>query len=111
MALERKNIDIVRDEDWPFGTCLWEDDEGKLLGDDDGRFLSLDGYVGDIHIEIKMRKAAQYWMGEEFSGKPRWLFGARKVTDSEHDDQMERLLDGKIPDWEEDVRLGSKGEK
>jgi hypothetical protein len=70
--------------------------DGSYFGAD-GKYLSLEGVMGDSRVEHKMRKAAYYWIGEEI-GKPAWISGARKVTDMEYDDQNERFLDGKIPD-------------
>lgn len=84
------------------GVCLWEID-GKYLSDGDGGFLSLEGVIGDRRVEEKMRKAARYWTGIEV-GQPKWLPGARKISDDEYDDQKERLLDGKIPDVVDEVR-------
>jgi hypothetical protein len=89
-----------------YGVCVWEVD-GAYLSDGDG-FLSLEGVIGDHRIEEKMREAAHYWLGVK-EGRPKWLPGARKITQDEFDDQNARLLDGKIPDPVEAMRLASKG--
>jgi hypothetical protein len=78
-----------------YGVCVWDVD-GQLLSDGDG-YLSLEGVMGDYRIEARMREAAHYWLGEAI-GEPRWISGARKITQSEYEDQMERLKAGKIPD-------------
>jgi len=97
MGRNLKNAQVVVEDD--FGVCVWQMPDGAFLGDDEGRFLSLQGALYDPLIEIKMRKAAKYYLGEEAElGGPFWLPGSRQVTDNEAEDQMDRLLEGKIPD-------------
>lgn len=97
MGKKLKNAQVVVEDD--FGVCVWRMPDGAYLGDGEGRFLSLQGKLHDPIIEIKMSKAAQYYLGEEAKlGGPLWLPGSRQVTDNEADDQMERLLNGRIPD-------------
>lgn len=97
MGKKLKNAQVVVEDDW--GVCLWRMPDGAFLGDDEGRFLSAQGALYDWMIESKMRKAAVSYLGEEArSGKPFWMPGSRKVSDSEAEDQMERLLEGRIPD-------------
>ncbi len=97
MGKRLKNATVVQEDD--FGVCLWRMPDGEYLGDGDGNFLSLQGRVYDVVVQEKMRKAAVHYMGEEASeGSFEWVAGARQISDSEHDDQMDRLLDGKIPD-------------
>jgi len=79
-----------------YGVCLWQMPDGSYFGAD-GKYLSLEGVMGDSRVEFKMRQSAYYWLGEEI-GKPVWISGARKVTDDEYDDQSARLRDGLIPD-------------
>lgn len=92
---------IIPESAW--GVCLWETEEG-YISSEHGVYLSMEGWMGDKKVEDKMKAAAQYWYGDN-DGRPHWISGARKVTHSEHDDQMERLIDGKIPDPYEAVRL------
>lgn len=87
-----------------YGVCVWEDNEGRILADKDNNYLSMEGMVNDPRVEIKMRDAARYWMGSEFEGQPKWIYDARKISDGEYEDQMARLLDGKIPDPIDEVR-------
>lgn len=52
-----------------------------------------------------MQQAAIYWLGEVAkTGKPRWMAGARQVTEGELDEQNERLLEGYIPDEVDSAR-------
>lgn len=81
--------------------CLWEDGQGKLIGLPTGEFLCAESFEkGDPEVERKMRDAARHYGIDD--GKPVWQRG-RKVTEMEADDQMERMLDGKIPDEQEEV--------
>lgn len=81
------------------GVCVWQMPDGSVFGDDDGNILSLEGEVYDPVVEIKMRKAAIYWGGEEAkAGRSKWLRGTRKISDEEYELQNERLLEGHIPD-------------
>jgi phage portal protein BeeE len=90
-----------------FGVCVWEieDDTSKYLSDDEQNYLSLEGKLGDLEVEKKMRKAAEHYLGDKVNeGRPVWLPGYRKISDMEHDDQMARFLEGKIPDEVDVVR-------
>jgi hypothetical protein len=97
MAMRLKRATPVIEDD--FGVCLWRMPDGALLGDEEGRFLSMSGKLDDPVVESKMKKSAVYWLGDEaLLGEPIWLPGSRQISDGEADDQMENLLDGKAPD-------------
>lgn len=83
-----------------FGVCIWIMPDGKPLSDGDG-VLSAEGFVGDEKIEARVREAAKYWTGSD-AGQISWVQGARKVTNSEREDQAARLADGLTPDPYED---------
>lgn len=84
-----------------FGVCIWMMPDGFPLSDGDG-VLSAEGLVGDKNVEKRVAEAAKYWTGHT-DGHVYWLQGARKVTQSEKEDQQERLSAGLIPDPIEDV--------
>lgn len=87
---------IIEDD---FGVCLWRMPDGAVLGDEEGRFLSMTGMLDDPIVEAKMKKSAVYWIGDEaLLGEPFWVPGSRQISDSEADDQMENLMSGKVPD-------------
>lgn len=97
MGKRLKNAQVIIEDS--IGVCLWRMPDGTYLGDDDGHFLSATGYLDDIIIEGKMRDAARSYIGEEaLLGEPIWMSGSRQISDSEADDEMERFLDGRIPD-------------
>jgi len=84
-----------------FGVCIWIMPDGLPLSDGDG-VLSAEGMMHDPGVEKRVAEAAKYWTGKE-DGHIAWVPGARKVTNSEHDDQRERLLNGLTPDPYEDT--------
>ena len=84
-----------------YGVCVWIMPDGQPLSDGDG-VLCAEGYVGDEKIEKMVAEAARYWTQSE-EGYAAWVGGARKVSSDERDDQVERLVQGYIPDPYEDV--------
>lgn len=80
--------------------CLWATAENKVIADAGGNYMCAESFQEfDPVVESKMRAAAEN-MGYP-GGRPIWKPG-RKVTDMESDDQMERLVDGKIGDPKEE---------
>ena len=84
-----------------FGVCAWMLPTGELLMDADRNILCGEGFVGNPVIERQVAEAATYWSNSA-GGKVHWIEGAHKITDNEQEDQMERLLNGGIPDPMED---------
>lgn len=80
-----------------FGVCYWEKDNGELIYDADMNLLCAQGIVGDKRVEKAVTEAAVYWTGSSL-GSIRWYRGARKVSHSELEDQMDRLLSGYVGD-------------
>lgn len=96
------------------GVCLWQLDETSKYGagfvsDSDRNYLCMEGLVGDPRVERAMAEAVEYWTGET-GGRPIWKAGHRQISDSEFDDQNERLEVGLIPDWEEAAKLMGSGQ-
>ena len=83
-----------------YGVCIWIMPDGKPLSDGDG-VLSAEGFVGDKNIEKRVAEAAKYWTGSS-EGRIAWVHGARKISASERDDQVERLHNGLVADPYED---------
>lgn len=97
MALYKpKRIMEVPEEDLAFGICVWQFPDGSYLTDEQGNYFAAQARVYDPVMEKKMRDAVKSMGITE--GRPFWLPGMRKITNSEWEDQMERLQDGKIPD-------------
>ncbi len=92
--IKPKRVTVVQETE--YGLYYWELPSGRRLSDGEGRFLCAEGKAHDVTIMKDMAIAAASYGYPD--GKCVWVPGDRKVTDNMHDDQMERLLDGKIPD-------------
>lgn len=84
-----------------WGVCIWVLPNGQALMDADGNALSAEGFIDDPVIENKVAEAGRYWADSD-EGSVAWIHGARKVSQSEREDQIERMYDGLIPDPFED---------
>lgn len=84
----------VRDND--YGLYLWKLPNGKYLQNNEGEFLCLPSRYGDIKNMNQIGKDAKMYGYPE--GRAEFIAGGRQVSHSEHDDQMERMLDGRLPD-------------
>lgn len=76
----------------PWGVYVWRCASGRVLSDEDGNVLNMPGFKGDLNAIKQMRTAATYY--GEGDGKPAFLPGSRRVSDSEYEDQMEALIEG-----------------
>lgn len=87
----------LEDVDTTWGICMWRLPDGTYIQNDDGEYLCAGPTtVGNTKAERNMISAAKS-MGVT-SGNIFWLPGFRKISQSEWDDQMERLMEGKIAD-------------
>lgn len=85
------------DTETGWGICVWKLPGGGFLQNGDGEYLSAGPVkVGNLKVEQRMREAARQCGFA--AGEPFWLPGFRKITQSEWEDQMERLMTGKIAD-------------
>lgn len=82
--------------DGDLGLYLWQMPNGKYFGNGDGDFLIIESRHGDIAKMNEIYRAAKYYGAE--GGRAVFISNARAVTQSEQEDQMERMLDGKTPD-------------
>ncbi len=82
--------------DVSFGVCVWELPNGGFVMDNEGNYFCAQGPLLNRNTEQKMRDAVKGLGITE--GQPEWLPGFRKITQSEWEDQMERLQDGKVAD-------------
>lgn len=78
------------------GVYLWQTEDGALVADEDGNYLSIQSFKGDEQ-RIMLLKLAAIEHGVH-GGKPLWMSGYRQVTDEEYEYQRQRLEWGLIPD-------------
>lgn len=84
------------DEGLAYGLYVWQMEDGKVLGDSDGNVLNVPSLRGDLDRQLKLRAAVRS-LGIE-GGEPLFLPGQRRVTDDEYADQMDRMINGQVPD-------------
>lgn len=88
---------VLQEADIEWGVCLWQLPDGTYIQDNDGNYLVAGPCkVRNPKAEANMRAAARS-LGVT-AGRPFWLPGFRKISDMEWEDQMERLIEGKVPD-------------
>lgn len=80
-----------------YGIYVWELPNGVFLKDGDGNHLMVGPVKKDNPKALTNLASAAKSYGYP-QGKAVYLEGFRPVTQSEWEDQMERLMDGKIPD-------------
>jgi len=106
-TLGRKEIEQV-----PWGVYLWQMDDGKFIGDDDGHFLMIASTKGNVEKLQSLKNAVKDFGIEE--GHPVFFSGNRIVTDEEYEEQRLRMEFGLVPDpldvaaIEEERRLSGK---
>lgn len=83
-------------DDAQHGVWVWELPSGRLLSDGDGNYLSMNGLKNDLRCMTRMRQAAASYGFPD--GKPLFKAGKWKATQSEWEDQMERMINGEIAD-------------
>jgi hypothetical protein len=76
----------------PWGVYVWQCADGRVLANNNGDVLSMNGFKGDLEAVRKMRDAATA-LGHG-DGKAAFLPGSRKISQSEYEDQMAAYLDG-----------------
>lgn len=76
-----------------WGVFVWQNADGTALSDGEGRVLSMNGYKGDLDAVRQMRDAATALGSGD--GNLAFIPGSKKVSDAEHDDQMEAFIEGR----------------
>lgn len=83
------------------GVYLWMRDNGQLIADEKGNYLSMPSIKGD---EFKLGKFKEFAYNEmrnagvEPDGKPVFLAGHRQISENEYEKQRQRQLMGLTPD-------------
>jgi hypothetical protein len=83
-------------EEYNWGVYVWKTPDKKIVQNEDGQVLMVMSRKDDFVQMEKLRKAAKSYGVEE--GSPLFMGGHRPITDEEHERQMDRLLNGLIPD-------------
>ena len=83
-------------EDGELGLYLWEMANGKYFGNGQGEFLVIPARKNDLKAMTEIYHAAKHYGAVD--GRAVFIPNARAISSNEHDDQMERMLDGRLPD-------------
>jgi hypothetical protein len=95
------NMKIRAIEESNAGVYLWMRDNGQLISDENGNYLSMPSIKGDEYKLGIFRKRAHEELrnaGVEPDGKPVFLSGHRQVSENEYEKQRQRQLMGLTPD-------------
>jgi hypothetical protein len=78
------------------GLYVWMSHNGQVFKDNEGNVMNIPAFRNDINAMNQILKAAKYYGAPD--GKPHFIPGARRISDQEHANQVQRMKDGMIPD-------------
>ena len=85
---------IEKQSDW--GIYVWLCDyDSKPFGDGKGNIMNIPGRPFDLEKMAKIRKAAEHYGAPE--GKVHFMAGVNRVSDDEHQTQIDRMKEGVSP--------------
>lgn len=99
-------LQVVKETE--YGVYVWKMPDGRIVADEEGHWMCIASKEGDIRKVQALQDAARSYGIEE--GTPLFVEGARKVTDEEYAEQVERMESGLIPDeydaaaWAEEIK-------
>jgi hypothetical protein len=90
-----------------FGLYVWKLPDGSYFSDNLGNTLNVPSYEHDIEKMSRLTEAARYWGKPE--GKPVFLAGVGRATESEYQEDLERMSSGLTPygdtdSWREEFK-------
>lgn len=91
-----------------YGVYVWITADGKIVMDGDGNYLMIHSMRDDLIKMAKLGAAARHY-GVPPGGHAEFVEGARAVSDSEYQEQKERLLAGEVPDEKDAASLLDEG--
>lgn len=86
---------VQRVNEVAWGCYVWQLPSGGYLGNSNGDYLSVYCLKSDIAAMAALRQEAKSLGFPE--GKPVFVEGAEKITQSEWEDQMARMRAGEVP--------------
>jgi hypothetical protein len=90
----KMKITPIDEVNW--GLYAWMTEDGKIIMDEEGAYLSVPSMKGDIRQIKKLKDAAKHYGID--GGKPVFFAGHRPVTDEELEIQRSRMEMGLVPD-------------
>lgn len=95
--MAKMRITPVDEVNW--GMYMWQMEDGSVVMDEEGAYLSIPSMKGDIRQIKKLKEVAKHYGLED--GKPLFMSGHRVVTDEELIEQKQRLDLGLVPDHQD----------
>jgi hypothetical protein len=92
--IKKKKITGIEDP-FEFGVYTWKMPDGKVLGHE-GNMLNVPSQRGDIRKMASLREYVNKELGI-LLGEPMFLPGVTRLTEDEHDDQMQQMMEGYVP--------------
>ena len=98
-------------QDTHLGLYLWQLPDGGLLANNDGDFLNIPAYKGDI---VRMSRITQAAKNMGYDGNPIWYEGSMRCTDEEFYEQINRMVNGLVPNeldigsYKDDIGRGGR---
>ena len=89
----RKKI-IEKNYDW--GLYVYKKASGRWFTDGEGNVLNIEAMRGDITKIAELKSAAKHY-GDPGDGEAVFVAGLTRITDEEHSEQMDRMVNGLIP--------------
>lgn len=93
-ALKKPRVTVV--EETNIGMYIWMLPHGEPLMDDEANMLAIPSRRGDKKRMDLLRQAAKSYGYPE--GEPYFYAGSRRISDEEFWEQIERIMNGEIPD-------------
>lgn len=90
----KPRVQIVQETN--IGVYVWQLPDGNFLTDDDANFLSIASRQGDKERIRRLQEAAAHHGYPD--GFAVFYAGSRKISENEFWNQVERMMDGYVPD-------------
>ena len=86
----------VIEKNYNWGLYVYKKANGKWFTDGEGNVLNIPSNRGDLSKISELKNAAVYY-GDDGLGEAVFVPGLTRISDEEHSEQMERMMNGMIP--------------
>lgn len=93
--LGKTKIQVIKEHYSDAGIYVWQLPTGKYFTDGEGNALSIESMVNDQSKITELSQAAAYYGKPE--GKAVFFSNVKKISDEEHSEQLDRMINGYIP--------------
>ena len=86
----------VIEKKYNWGLYVYKKSDGKWFTDGEGNILNIESTRGDILQITKLKNAAKHY-GDDGEGEAVFVPGLTRVSEEEHSEQLDRMMNGLIP--------------